>query len=181
MVGEGVRQGDGVTEKQVLPECKCPHHPALACTRFRLAHLPPRESPSGVCVNDGSGEFSSLFSGQTEWWRVDSQSSRNRGEVSSKRQAAAINQITMVTEISEAPPPFRLATLLYRKSFALTRHTHQRKGFASTGQTESRSRKGRPLRASRSFVTSCPCVHRYGAVHQPDAGVGGVAVDAGVG
>lgn len=156
------------------PPCPCVHEvPFGAFAPSRVSFWRLR--------NDCSGEFSSLFCGQTEWSRVDRQSSRNRGVFFSQQQSATINQITVVTDISENPPPFRLATLRERKSLALTRQTHQRKSFANTGQTESRSRKGRPLRASRSFVTSCPCLHRHGAVHQPDAGVDGVAVDAGVG
>ncbi len=110
-----------------LARCLFPQYSALAGTRlFRnipplrvwgsVWHVCPRELPSGFFVNDCSGELLSRFCDQTEW-RGRCRLSRGGRCVSfSKRQAATIKRITVATEISEKPPPFRLATLHYRKN-----------------------------------------------------------------
>ena len=92
--------------------------------RDSVWHVYPSELPSGFFVNDCSGELLSRFCGQTEW-RGRCRLSRGGRCVSfSKRQAATINRITVGTEISEKPPPFRLATLHYRKILVFTNSTH---------------------------------------------------------
>lgn len=147
---DGTRTGKSTTTQPI----SCfPTSRALACMGFRLArclfpqysalagillfrnipplrardsvwHVCPRELPSGFFVNDCSGELLSRFCGQTEW-RGRCRLSRGGRCVSfSKRQAATINRITVGTEISEKPPPFRLATLHYRKILVFTNSTH---------------------------------------------------------
>lgn len=126
---DGTRTGKSTTTQPI----SCfPTSRALACMGFRLArclfpqysalagillfrNIPPlraRDSVWHVCP----GELLSRFCGQTEW-RGRCRLSRGGRCVSfSKRQAATINRITVGTEISEKPPPFRLATLHYRKN-----------------------------------------------------------------
>ena len=116
-------------------ERRCSYHFALACillfgntpplrVRGSVWHVCPCELPSGFFVNDCSGGLLSRLSGQTEWWGGCRLSRDGRCVGFSEGQAATINRITVATEISEKPPPFRLATLHYRKSLVFTNSTH---------------------------------------------------------
>jgi hypothetical protein len=147
---DGTRTGKSTTTQ---PMSCFPTSRALACKGFRLArclfpqysalagillfrnipplrvwgsvwHVCPRELSSGFCGNGCSGEFSFRFSGQTEW-RVRCRLSRGDRCVGfSEGQGMAIDRITVATEISEKPPPFRLATLHYRNPLVFTNSTY---------------------------------------------------------
>ena len=91
--------------------------------RGSVWHVCPCELPSGFCGNDCSGGLLSRFSGQTEWWGRFRLSRNGRCVGFSDWQATTINRITVATEISEKPPPFRLATLHYRTPLVFFRTT----------------------------------------------------------